>query len=190
MAKESQRLEQEFIATAREKTGKSVEEWMKVVKPTGLDKPNAILNWLKQTYQLNHAQAGFITGIYLNGGKPVYDYDVLFANLFKDKDQLKPAYEALAKQTQKRLSAVEFIPTKNYVSIEGKKIFGCATLTKTNIRVGLDLGDEPFGDYVQKARSLGAMPNVTHMIEITKPAEVNDRLLGYVQKAYDRVHKG
>jgi hypothetical protein len=84
---------------------------------------------------------------------------------------------------------VDFIPTKNYVSIEGKKIFGCATLTKTNIRLGLDLGDESFGDYVQKARSLGAMPNITHMIEITQPSEVNDRLLGYFQKAYKRVHK-
>jgi hypothetical protein len=68
-------------------------------------------------------------------------------------------------------------------------VFGCATLTKTLIRVGLDLGDEPFGDYVQKAKSLGAMPNVTHMIEVTQAGEVDARLLGYVEQAYKRVHK-
>lgn len=190
MARDSQRLEQEFMETAREKTGKSLEEWMKVIRATGLDKPKAILDWLKQTHQLNHAQANFLSGIYLNDGKPVFDYEVLFANLFKDKAHLKPTYEALEKKAKGSLSDVDFIPTKSYVSIEGKKVFGCATLTKTNIRVGLDLGDEPFGDYVQKAKSLGAMPNVTHMIEITQPADVNDRLIGYFQKAYKRVHKG
>jgi hypothetical protein len=71
MARDSQRLEQEFIASAREKTGKTVEEWIKVIRSTGLDKPKAIIDWLKQTYKLNHSQATFLSGIYLNDGKPV-----------------------------------------------------------------------------------------------------------------------
>ena len=48
MAKESERLEREFMVTAREKTGKDVGEWMKVIGSSGESKPNAILNWLKQ----------------------------------------------------------------------------------------------------------------------------------------------
>src|SRR6185503_5826387 len=98
MAKDSQRLEQEFIASAREKTGKDIPEWMAVIGASGLDKPNAILNWLKQTHQLNHMQANFLSGIYLNDGKPVFDYEVLFANLFKDKQDLLPLYRELEKQ--------------------------------------------------------------------------------------------
>ena len=82
-----------------------------------------------------------------------------------------------------------FIPTKAYISIEAKRCFACATLTKNAIRVGLDLGDLPFDTYVQKARSLGAMPNLTHMVEIAAPADVNDQLVGYVQQAYNNAHK-
>lgn len=189
MAKENQRYEQEFIASAREKTGRDVPEWMEVIRTTGLDKPNAILNWLKAEHKLNHAQANFLSGIFLNGGKPVYDFEVLFANLFAEKGHLLPLYRELERQIQARLPEAEFAPTKTYISIEGKKCFACATLTKNNIRVGLDLGDMPFGDYVQKAKSLGAMPNLSHMIEIAALPDISDRLLGYVQQAYDRVHK-
>jgi hypothetical protein len=188
MARDSQRLEQEFIATARNKTGKDVPQWMTIIKGSGLDKPNAILSWLKAEHKLNHMQANFLSGIYLNDGKPVFDYEVLFNKLFVGKEDLLPLYRGLESSVKKDVPEADFIPTKAYVSIEGKRCFACATLTKKSIRVGLDLGDEPFADYVQKAKSLGAMPNLTHMIEIQAPQDVNDRLIGYVQKAYDRVH--
>lgn len=189
MAKDSQRLEQELIATAREKTGHDVPEWMAIIGETGLDKPNAILNWLKTTHGLNHLQANLLAGIYLNGGQPVFDYEVLFNKLFQDKAHLLPLYRALESAIQEHVPDVEFIPTKAYISIEGKRCFACATLTKNNIRVGLDLGDTPFDDYTQKARSLGAMPNLTHMIEISTPDDVNERLLAYVRQADNHTHK-
>jgi hypothetical protein len=188
MAKDSQRLEQEFIATAREKTGRDVPEWMTIISTSGLDKSNALIKWLKDEHKLNHLQANFLTGIYLNGGQPVYDYDVLFAKLFDGKNGLQALYRTLESAIQKTLPEAEFIPTKAYVSIEGKRCFACATLTKQNIRVGLDLGDRPFDDYTQRAKSLGAMPNLTHMVEITDPVQIDDRLLDFVQQAYDRAH--
>lgn len=189
MAKESERLEQEFIATAREKTGKDIVEWMKVIGSSGESKPNAILNWLKQTHNLNHMQANFLSGIYLNDGKAVFDHKVLFAKLFVGKEPLLEVYKPLEEAIHKQLSDALFISTKTYVSIEAKRCFACATLTKNLIRVGLDLGDLPFGDYVQKGRSLGAMPNLTHMVEISTPTDVNSELIGYVQQAYNNAHK-
>jgi hypothetical protein len=190
MARESQRLEQEFIAAARDKTGKDVPAWMEVIRTSGLDKPNAILNWLKTEHRLNHMQANFLSGIYLNGGKPVFDYAVLFQKLFHDKTDLLPLYRALEKEIKSDLpDDVDLIPTKTYVSIEGKRCFACATLTKKTIRVGLDLGDRPFDDYVQKAKSLGAMPNLTHMVEIQSESEINARLLEYMKQAYQNAHK-
>lgn len=190
MAKDSQRLEQEFIAAAREKTGHTVGEWMTIIRDAGIEsKNNTILKWLKDTHHLNHLQANFLTGIYLNDGKPVYDYAVLFQKLFEGKDNLKPIYQALEQRVGEQYDDVDFIPTRNYVSIEGKRCFACATLMKDRIRVGLDLGDTPVGDYVQKAKGLGAMPNLTHMVEISAIDDVNDKLMGYFQQAYDRVHR-
>ena len=54
--------------------------------------------------------------------------------------------------------------------------------------MGLDLGETPIDDYVQKAKGLGAMPNLTHMIEIAVSTQVDERLLGYVKKAYTQAH--
>lgn len=189
MAKDSQRLEQEFIATVREKTGHELSEWLGIIAGTGLDKPNAILNWLKAEHKLNHLQANFLSGIYLNDGKPVFDYAVLFENLIKGKEALLPTYRALENLIKANLPDAELIPTKAYISIEAARCFACATLTKQVIRVGLDLGDTPYDDYVQKAKSLGAMPNLTHMVELTGAAEVGDRLLNYLHQAYRRAHK-
>lgn len=189
MAKDSQRLEQEFIATVREKTGHDLAEWFTIIAATGMNKPNAILNWLKAEHKLNHLQANFLSGIYLNDGKPVFDYAVLFENLIKGKEALLPAYRALETMIKAHLPDAELIPTKAYISIEAARCFACATLTKQVIRVGLDLGETPFDDYVQKAKSLGAMPNLTHMVEVAAPADVGESLLGYLHQAYRRAHK-
>lgn len=188
MAKDSQRLEQEFIATVHEKTGKSLPKWMDIIRQSGLDKPNVILKWLKENHQLNHMQANFLSGIYLNGGEPVYDYEKLFQKLFQDKGHLLPLYETLEQAIARQLDDAEFIPTKAYVSIEAKRCFACAALTKNNIRVGLDLGDTPFDDYTQKAKSLGAMPNLTHMVEISDTGQINEQLIGLVKQAYHNAH--
>jgi hypothetical protein len=188
MAKDSQRLEQEFIATCQEKTGHTLQEWFTIIEQSGETKPNSILNWLKTTHKLNHMQANFLSGIYLNGGNPVFDYEVLFKRLFEGKETLLDTYHAVANTMQGVGDDVELIPTKAYVSVEGKKIFGCVTPTKTNLRVGLDLGDTPFDGYTQKAKSLGAMPNLTHMIEVTHANELNEAFVTQVKKAYKRVH--
>jgi hypothetical protein len=189
MAKESERLEREFIVTVLEKTGKDITEWMQAIGGSGESKPNAILNWLKQTHNLNHMQANFLSGMYLNDGKPVFDHKVLFAKLFEGKEALRAVYDPLQEAIHERLPDALFIPTKAYISIEAKRCFACATLTKSAIRVGLDLGDTPFDNYVQKARSLGAMPNLTHMVEITTPADVNEKLITFTQQAYKNAHK-
>jgi hypothetical protein len=162
---------------------------MQVIGSSGETKPNAILNWLKQTHDLNHMQANFLSGIYLNDGKPVFDHKVLFAKLFEGKAGLLDVYRPLEQAIEKKLPDALFIPTKTYISIEAKRCFACATLTKNTIRVGLDLGTMPFDNYVQKARSLGAMPNLTHMVEISAAADVNTDLIGYVQQAYTNAHK-
>jgi hypothetical protein len=188
MAKDSQRLEQEFISTVHDKTGHDLAEWMAIIGASGLSKPNEILKWLKEQHSLNHMQANFLSGIYLNDGQPVFDYGVLFEKLFAGKADLLPLYRALEEQVQANFSDAELIPTKAYISIEAKRIFACATLMKTNMRVGLDLGDAPFEGRVQKAKGLGAMPNLTHMVEVNTPADVNAEVADLLRTAYQRTH--
>ena len=189
MARGSQELEAKFIESAKENTGHSIEEWIGIISDEGIDpKQNTIIKHLKTNHKLNHMQSAFIAGIYLNNGEPVYNYEVLRAKLFEGKEQLMPIVDALKTQVIARFDDVVFVPTRTYFSIEGKKIFGCATLTKKTIRYGLDLGDKPFEGRVQKAKGLGAMPNITHMIELTSIDDIDDELLGYTDTAFAIVH--
>jgi len=188
MAKEAQQFEQEFIATAKEKTGHDLQGWLKIISASGNDKNNAIIKWLKAEHSLNHMQASILAGIFLNDGKPVHDYETLFARLFEGKEDQRPLYDAVTSRIQAQVSDVLFIPTKTYVSLENERVFGCVKINKTNLRVGLDLGDRPFDNTVQKATGLGAMPNIGHMIEITSEADIPADLTDYVQQAYDRAH--
>ena len=78
---------------------------------------------------------------------------------------------------------------KHMSQLKGKKIFGCARITAKAIRYGLDLGERPFAGRVQKAKGLGAMPNITHMVELTSESDLDDELQQLTQEAFDRVHQ-
>ncbi len=188
MAKEARELEQAFVTSLAEETGANLAEWMRMLESAGLQKNNEIVKWLKSQKEFNHMQATMLAGIFLNGGEPVFHYPTLFRKLFAGKEQQQTLYDAIADKLQTALPGILFIPTKTYVSLEDDRVFGCAKINKTNIRVGLDLGDEPFGDYVRRGVGLGAMPNITHMIELSDPAQIDDRLAAYTRQAYERAH--
>ncbi len=188
MAKEARELEQAFIASLEDETGADLADWMRIVEAAGMQKNNEIVKWLKSEKDFNHMQATMLAGIFLNGGEPVFHYPTLFRKIFAGKEKQRPLYDAIVANLQDSLPQILFIPTKTYVSIEEERVFGCAKINKTNIRVGLDLGDEPFGDYARKGVGLGAMPNITHMIELKDAAQIDERLAAYTRQAYERAH--
>ena len=89
---------------------------------------------------------------------------------------------------RRSLPQAKLLPTKTYISIDAERCFATVKINPKNIRVGLDLGDRPFDDYVQKAKSLGAMPRISHMVEITSREQVDERLAAQLKAAYHQVH--
>ncbi|MCH8808011.1 MAG: hypothetical protein IH986_18245 [Planctomycetes bacterium] len=84
---------------------------------------------------------------------------------------------------------VEVHPTKTYVSFRGKREFAVASIKSKEIRVGLDLGDQPFRGRIEKAKTLGAMPRISHMIVVREAADVGPELTASLQQAWDRVER-
>lgn len=189
MARGSQERELEFIATAKAETGHSIEEWMTILDEAGIEpKQNTLIKYIKSDHGLNHMQANLIAGIYRNDGEPVFNYEKMFAALFDGNEQWRPVYENLKAEVDTMFDDVVFIPTKSYISVEGERVFGCVKFTKKAIRYGLDLGDTPFEGRIQKAKGLGAMPNISHMIELGSAEAIDNEVLQYTQQAFDRVH--
>jgi predicted transport protein len=186
--KTAREYEAEFLATIAEKTGKNLETWLDMIQTSSLNKQQTILKWLKAEHGLNHSQANMLAGIFLNDGQPVYGDPVAMMNaLFEGKEGQRPLYDLLEDQLQGRIPDLQVEPTKGYVSFRADREFACAAITRNEIRLGLDLGDQPFGDYVQKVKGMPTMPRITHMIELRQPADVNDNLLAYLQQAHQRV---
>ena len=186
--KTNEELEKEFINSSKEKTGKSIEEWMNFLTPTELTKSKETLDYLKKEVGLNHMQANFISGIFLNGGKPVFDSTALFNMHFDKFPHQRQMYEAIETLVKRTVPSVQVVPTKGYISFRNEKEFAVAKINKTNIRIGMDLGDKPFDDYTQKAKSLGTMPRIAHMIEVSETSQVNDDIVPFLNAANTHVN--
>ncbi len=189
MAKSARDFEQELLADIENLTGHTLDGWIQLISECGETKVTAITKWIKQNHGLNHMQANMIASIYLNEGKPVFDYEVMFQKLLAGKESQLPLYQELEAFIKANIPNVNIFPTKTYMTIDDEKCFAAAKINKKNIRVGLDLSDDvPFGNYVQKAKSLGTMPRISHMVEITESSHINDDLLAQLKLAHENVH--
>lgn len=190
MAKTSGEFEQEFIQTAKEKTGKTLEQWLPVVKSSGLGKQMEITNWLKAEHKLNHLQAQLLAGLFLNNGKPVYQNESnLLDNQFVKSEEMRPLFDAVSEMILKHFPDTQVIPKKTYVSFTAIREFAAINIKPKEIRLGMDLGDMAFNETVQKTKLTGPMPRISHMAVITDAKQFDKKLIEYLQLSYNRCHK-
>ena len=189
MAKTSADYEKAFVEGLEASTGKSLKEWMAIMERTGLSKHNEMLAHMKSEHGFNHMQANFLTYIYKNDGKPVYSAGAdATAALFEKKEAWRPLYDKLADLISKNISETKFIPKKGYMSIAGKREYAVARIMTKEIRVGMDLGEKPFDDYVQKGKGLGAMPRISHMVVVKEEGDLSGDLLALLNEANAHVN--
>lgn len=190
MAKTSGEFEQEFIQTAKEKTGKTLEQWLPVVKASGLNKQMEITNWLKATHKLNHLQAQLLAGLFLNNGKPVYQNETsLLENQFVKCEAMRPLFEEVSSKLLSLYKDAQLIPKKTYLSYTAAREFAAINIKPKELRLGIDLGETPFTETLQKSKLSGPMPRISHMVVITDMKQFDKQLIEYLQTSYNRTHK-
>lgn len=190
MAKTSGELEKEFIDSAKEKTGKTLKQWLSVVKSSGVEKRNDIIAWLKKDHKLNHMQAQFIVGIYLNNGNPVYvDEDNLMENHFTKFPEMKSFFNEVSDKITSEFKDTQVIPKKTYISFTSVREFAAVNIRQNEIRLGIDLGDEPFNEFVQKSKLTGPMPRISHMVVLNDVKQFDKRVKTLLQKSFNRIQK-
>lgn len=190
MAKTSGEFEQEFIQTAKEKTGKTLEQWLSVVKKSGLSKQMEITNWLKAEHKLNHLQASLLAGLYLNNGQPVYQNETsLLNNQFTKCEEMRSLYNSVSEKILKAFPDTQLIPKKTYLSFTAIREFAAINIKPKEIRLGIDLGDMAFTETLQKSKLTGPMPRISHMIILTDINQFDKHVNEYLQLSYNRSHK-
>lgn len=183
-----QEYEKRLIAEMKDKTGKTLAEWMKAITEKNFAKRNDLIAWLKTEHGFGHANAAHMASLHKNNGKPIYgDSVALTDSLFAKSQDLRPVYDELEKTIKAEYKGVKFTPRKGYMSIHDKREFAVVAVKSKELRLGLDLADEPFNNELVPAKTLGAMPRYTHMVQITNEGAKGD-WKKYLKQSYDRLH--
>jgi hypothetical protein len=185
MAKSPEEMKASMIAGLREKTGKSLEEWLRILRASKLTKHKEFMTLLKGEHGLTHGFANMIALQALQSDSHTAgDVDALVdAQYAGSKAALRPIYDALLVAVRKFGSDVEVSPKKAYVSFRRNKQFAIIQpSTATRVDVGINLkGTEPAGR-LEPSGSFNAM--VSHRVRLSKPDEVDKELIGWLKQAY------
>ena len=172
-----------MIRNMPEKTGKTLAQWLKIVKASKLAKHGEITKFLKSEHGMTHGFANLVAHQSLGQGSGAATGDLVGAQYSGAKADLKPIYDRLVKAVQKFGKDVEISPKKTYVSLRRNKQFGLIKpATKTRVDVGINLkGVKP------TKRLQASKPNgmVSHQVSVTDVKEVDAQLTRWLKDAYD-----
>lgn len=167
-----------------EKTGKSLEEWVAIVKKEKIDKHSAIIKFLKTEHGFTHGYANFVALKTRESDAASHDpQDLVAAQYGKGKEHLKPIYDKLIELIRPMGKDIEIVPKKANVSIRAKRQFALIQpSTKTRIDLGLKFNDRPIEGRLQGSGSFGSM--CTHRVVLTDISEVDEELVALLKEAY------
>ncbi len=168
----------------KEKTGKSLEEWMTIVRKTQLQKHGEIMKFLKGEFGMTHGFANFVSLKARAADAGSQSAEDLLQNQYAKKENLKPIYEQLLKQITQLGKDIEIVPKKANVSIKRKKQFALIQpSTKTRIDLGLKLKGKPTTDRLESSGPFGSM--CTHRVRLSQKEDIDPEVMAWLKEAYE-----
>ena len=186
MAKSPGEMEAAIIDNLNAKTGKSLEEWIAVLKKSGAKTPKDQLAWLKGNHGLGHFQANVVVKRNASGGGSDYDDgDALVDNQFMgDNLPLKEVYEAVASKVMKMGKDIEVKPCKTYIPFYRKTQFMVAKAKKGVLYLGLPQAPDASHVDSEGAKGLGMPEKMLSAIRIGSKADLTRGVFDRIAEAY------
>jgi hypothetical protein len=187
-------MTQKWIAELPEKTGKTLEDWIVLVKKAGPPTEKERRDWLKQEHGLGTNSAWWIAEraegkggedgdpeLYLQAAE-VY-VEEMFAG---SKAGLRPIYDELLNLGLGVGKDVKACPCKTIVPLYRNHVFAqIKPTTRTRIDFGFALGDLKATGRLIDTGGYAKKDRITHRIPITTPADIDDEVKRWLKKAYD-----
>lgn len=187
MAKSPEEMANAMIANMKEKTGKTLEQWVKIAAKSGEKKHGGLVKFLKADHGMTHGFANLVAHKTLksDAGSAAGGDDALVAAQYAGpKADLKPIYDAVIKAVSALGKDVEIAPKKTYVSLRRNKQFALIQpSTKTRVDLGINLKGEPPAGKLEASGSFNAM--VSHRVRLESAKDVNKDVKTWLKKAYD-----
>ncbi len=178
------KAEQTMMDNLFKNTGKTLEQWIDIVKKQNFGKHGEIIKFLKEEHSFTHGFANMVA-MKSRGADAgsVRNKAELIEKQYKGKEHFMPLYERLLSEVLKFGKDVEVAPKNAYVSLRRKKQFAIFNpATKTRFEVGINLkGQEP------KGRLEAEKPNsmCSHKINLSDLSDVDHEVIEWLKIAYD-----
>lgn len=172
---------QTMISNMPEKTGKSLEEWISILKTKSFNKHSEAVNFLKSEHGVTHGFANTIVSL----SKDSNQEEDLVSKQYEGKENLFPIYEEILAFVQSLGDDITITPKKGSVSIIRKRQFLLIKpATKKRIDLGFKLKDKEVGERLGASGPFGTM--CTHRVQLQEVSNVDDELKDWIQEAYSK----
>lgn len=188
-------MTQKWIAELKDKTGRSLEEWLKHIKKAGPKGETERRQWLKDEYKLGTNTAWWLAERAEGKGEEAGDPDLYLAAAERDvekmfsgsKAHLRPIYYALLKLGLKVGKQAKACPCQTIVPLYRNHVFAqIKPTTRTRVDMGFALGDmKPTGRLIDTG-GFAKKDRITHRIPITSLQDIDDEVKHWLKVAYDR----
>jgi predicted transport protein len=174
-----------MIENLHKNTGKTLDQWIDIVKKQNFEKHGQIVKYLKENHAFTHGFANLVA-LKARGADAgsVENKNDLVEKQYKGKEHFRPIYDRLINEVKKFGSDVEIAPKNNSVSLRRKKQFALLQpVTKTRFEIGINLkGHDPKGK-LEAVTTANAM--CSHKINLADEKDIDKEVIEWIKKAYE-----
>ena len=186
---------QKWVAELKDKTGRSLEEWLALVKKEGPKDEKLRREWLKTKYKLGTNGAWWIAErAEGKGGDDSPEAYLKSATKYVEeqyagpKEKLRPIFEELLKLGRSMGDDVRVCPCKTIVPLYREHVFAQIKPT-TNSRVDFGFALTHYKGKLPKrlidTGGLAKKDRVTHRIELSSASQIDAEVKKWLKTAYD-----
>jgi hypothetical protein len=187
-------MTQNWVATLREKTGRSLEEWLRFIQESGPETEKERRDWLKNEHKLGTNSAWWLAERSVGKGEEAGDPEAYLAQALVYVDEmfaggkapLRPLYDELLALGFSLGPDVKACPCQTIVPLYRKHVFAqIKPTTKTRIDLGFALKDTPATGRLIDTGGFAKKDRITHRIPIASPADIDGEVSRWLKVAYD-----
>ncbi|HKR96151.1 MAG TPA: DUF5655 domain-containing protein [Candidatus Angelobacter sp.] len=184
---------QSSLAGLKQKTGRTLDEWIKFVEKEGPPTEKERRAWLKQKHGLGMNYAWWIAersvGKGDDGTPETYlkQADEHVAKMYSGaKEALRPIYDELLAFGRSLGKDVKVCPCQTMVPLYRKHVFAqIKPTTRTRIDLGLALKDTKVPKRLIDTGGFAKKDRITHRIEITSLKDIDVEVKKWIKTAYE-----
>ena len=186
---------QKWVAELKDKTGRSLDEWLRYIKKSGPKDEKARREWLKTEHGLGTNSAWWLAERAEGNATVEEDPDAYLKaaegyveKMFAGKKAgLRPIYDALLKLGLSVGKEAKACPCQTIVPLYRNHVFAqIKPTTQTRIDFGFALGDTKAKGRLIDTGGFAKKDRITHRIEITSLKDIDDEVKRWLKVAYDR----